>query len=251
MRILVTFAVDWEFKPWLRLGKFQPVPGQKHTYRAVIAGSDVRVLLTGVGADNAVRSIRTVADEIPDACIVSGLAGGLKHQHRPGDILVAHSARAEWMGAVFESSGELFSAATECGAKPVNQFISTTHVVRTVHEKGRLGASADAVDMETFAIMKEMSGVGVPSVAIRSVADSAEMDVPCDFDQALDESGRIRIGQVLAQVIGDPRQAWPLARLGVQSSRAAASLARYLNAFITHLSEHKEKMDLSVPSISQ
>ena len=251
MKILVTFAVDWEFKPWLRLGKFQPVPGQRQAYRAEVAGIDVRVLLTGVGPDNAVRSIRNYADEIPDACIASGLAGGLKHQYRPGDILVARSARAEAAGVVFESSAELFSAATECGAKPVNQFISTSHVVRTVQEKGRLGASADAVDMETFAIMKEMSGLGVPSVAIRSVADSAEMDVPCDFDRALDESGRIRIGQVLGQVVSDPRQAWPLARLGVQSSRAAALLARYLNAFITQLAEHKEKMDLSVPPISQ
>jgi adenosylhomocysteine nucleosidase len=238
MKILVTFAVGWEFKPWFRLGRFQPVPGQNHVYRTEVAGSDVRVLLTGVGADNALLSIRNFADEIADACITSGLAGGLKHQYRPGDILVARSVREEATGMVFESSGELFSAATKFGAKPVNQFISTSHVVRTVLEKGRLGASADAVDMETFAIIKEMSELGVPSVAIRSVADPAETDVPCDFDRALDESGRIRIGQVLGQVVSDPRQAWPLARLGVQSSRAATLLSRFLSAFVAHLAEH-------------
>jgi adenosylhomocysteine nucleosidase len=251
MRILVTFAVDWEFKPWLRLGKFQAVPGNRRAFRTQLAVNDVCVLLTGVGPENAVRSIRNFTDKIPDACIASGLAGGLKPQYRPGEILVARSARAEATGAVFESSEELFKGAAECGATPVNQFISTGRVVRTVHEKSQLSTSADAVDMETFAIMKEMSGLGVPCVAVRSIADSAEMNVPCDFDSALDESGRIRIVQVLGQVVSDPWQARPLARLGVRSSRAAASLARYLDGFIAYLAGHKEKMDLSVQCTSR
>ena len=251
MKILVTFAVDWEFKAWLRLGRFQPVPGNRREFRARMAGSDVRVLLTGVGPENATRSIRNFADDPPDACVASGLAGGLKQEYRPGEILVARAVRAEAAGETYESNKALFDTAVECGAKPVNRFVSTDRVVRTVNEKLQLGASADAVDMETFAIMKEMSGLGVACVGVRSVSDSADMNVPCDFDRALDESGRIRITQVLGQVISDPRQVWPLAQLGVRSSRAATSLARYLEGFIASLAGQKEKMDPRVQCINQ
>jgi nucleoside phosphorylase len=251
MRILVTFAVDFEFKPWYRLGRFHPVPGSGRAFRGQKAGSDVRVILTGVGAVNAARSIRNSVEEIPDVCIASGLAGGLKHQHRSGEILVARAARGENAGTTYESAEPLFNAAVECGAKPVDQFISTGRVVRTAREKVRLGTSADAVDMESFAVMKEMSGLGVPCAAVRCVADPAEMDVPCDFDSALDGSGHIRIVQVLGQVASDPRRVWPLAQLGLRSTRAATSLARYLEGFTDYLAGSKEKMDLSVQHISQ
>ncbi|MEJ2008044.1 MAG: hypothetical protein P8Z30_07810, partial [Acidobacteriota bacterium] len=213
--MMVTFAVDWEFKPWLRIRPFRQVPGGARAFETRIAGTDVTVVLTGVGPLNSSRAIRAAMDAVlPDLCIASGLAGGLKPEHRPGEVLVARGARSEAGREAFKSDEKLFGAAVECGAKAVDRFISAQHVVRTAKEKAQLGASADAVDMESFAIMKEMGDLGVPCVAVRSVADSAEMDVPCDFDRALDSSGHIRIIHVLGQVVCDPRQAWPLARLG-------------------------------------
>jgi len=250
MRILVTFAVDWEFKPWLRLRSFRPDSRNSRMFHTETSGNKLTVLLTGIGPVNAVRSLRDSVHEAPDLCVTSGLAGGLKPEHRPGEILAARATRSEGVEGVFESDEGLFRRCVDYGAKPVNQFISTERVVRTAQEKFGLSSSADAVDMESFAIMKEMSGLGVPCVAVRSVADSAEMDMPCDFDQAVDESGRIRIVQILGQVVSDPRQAWPLVQMGIRSSRAAASLTRYLDGFTALLAEYKEKKDLSVQHIS-
>jgi nucleoside phosphorylase len=251
MRILVTFAVDWEFRPWTRLRPFRPVPGNERLFRTQIAESDVRVVMTGIGQFNAVRSIRAAVDEAPDLCIASGLTGGLKREHRPGEVLVARAACAENGGEVVESDERLFDAAVECGAKAVNQFVSAGRTVRTAKEKSEFHPWADAVDMESFAIMKEMSGLGVPCVAVRSVGDSAEMEVPCDFDRALDASGRIRLMQVLGQVVSNPRRAWPLARFGAQSSRAASLLSRYLDGYTAFLATHQEKLESSVQQISQ
>lgn len=251
MRILATFAVDWEFKPWLRLRSFEQTAGGESVFQSKIAGSDVRVVLTGVGPMNSMQSIRAAMDEVPDLCIATGLAGGLKPEYRTGDILVARKASSQKGRGYFKSDGRLFDTAVECGAKAVNEFISAEHVVRTANGKSRLADSADAVDMESFAIMREMNGLNIPCVAVRCVADSAEMDVPCDFDRALDSSGRIRISRVIGQVICDPRQAWPLAQFGTRSSRAAASLAHYLDNYTNYLVEHKEKMDLSVQQIGQ
>ncbi|HKT10754.1 MAG TPA: hypothetical protein VJW77_02890 [Terriglobia bacterium] len=251
MRVLATFAVDWECKPWLRLGRFRADCVNGRVFCGEIGGHNVSVIITGIGPDNAMRSIRSFVDNAPDVCITSGLAGGLKNQHRPGEILAARSVRAENSALSFESDERLFTAAIECGAKPVGQFISTGRVIRTAQEKSHLGISADAVDMESFAVMKEMSSLGVPCVAVRAVSDSAEMDLPCDFASTLDHSGRIRMVRVLGQVAADPRRAWPLARLGMQSSRAAASLARYLTAYVGYLGEIKEKMDFRVQHVSQ
>ncbi len=251
MKILVTFAVDWEFKPWLRQRAFQSDRRNAGTFSAQIEGIDVRVLLTGIGTGNALRSISATVDEIPDLCITSGLAGGLKPQHRSGEVLVAR--------AVYDSTGEtfvysderLFSSAVDCGAKPASRFISVSQIVRTVQEKTRLSASADAVDMESFAVMKELSRLGVPCAAIRSVSDPLEMRVPYDLDRALDSAGRIRMRQVLGQVVCNPRQLLPLARLAIRSSRATASLARFLDNYVLSLAGFKEKLDLNVQHISQ
>lgn len=251
MKILVTFAVDWEFKPWLRLRAFRPERDGQRAFRTQIAGNLVSVIVTGVGPMNSVRSIRTAMNEVPDLCITSGLAGGLRPQHRPGEVLVARKASSEEERITFKSDERLFDAAVKCGAKAVDEFISAGRVVRTAKGKSQLSASADAVDMESFAIMEEMRGLDVPCVAVRGVADSAEMDVPCDFERALDNSGRIRIIRVVGQVICDPRQAWPLARFGTRSSRAAVSLARYLDKYTNYLAEHKEKTDLSVQQVGQ
>ncbi len=246
MRILVTFAVDWEFKPWARLRRFRKARDGAKIFQTRIAESDVVVVVTGVGPINALRSVRAATDEAPDLCIASGLAGGLKHDYRPGDILVARATCSETGNEAFESDRRLLEVAVKYGATAVNRFISAERVVRTAKRKSALHPTADAVDMESFTVMKEMSALGVPCVAIRCVADSAEMEVPCDFERALDASGHIRIIPVLGQVACDPRQAWPLARFGVRSSRAASTLARFLDRYVAQSVEQEERMDLSV-----
>lgn len=235
----------------MRLRSFHSVLGTGRVFRTEIVGHDVRVIVTGIGPINSVQSIRTSMDEAPDFCIASGLTGGLKHEHRPGEVLVAHAASSKNSGETFNSDEKLLSAAVDCGAKPVDRFVSTGRVVRTAKRKSELHSFADAVDMESFAIMKEMSRLRVPCVAVRSVADSAEMDVPCDFDLALDGSGRVRLMQVLGQVVCDPRQAWPLARFGARSSRAASSLAQFLDGYTVHVGRHPERLEFRVQQISQ
>jgi nucleoside phosphorylase len=251
MKILVTFAVDWEFKPWMSQSSFRPVLGKEHVFQTRVAGGDVRAIVTGVGPLASARLVRTVVDEVPDLCIVSGLTGGLKREYRPGDVLVARGTRSEAGGESLESDKRLFGVAVECGAKAVDQFVSVDRVVRTAKRKSELRSFADAVDMESFVIMKEMDRLAVPCVAVRSVADSAETDVPCDFDRALDAFGRIRMMHVLGQTIRDPRLAWPLVRFGVQSIRAASSLARYLDNYTTFLIAHQERLEFNVHQISR
>src|SRR5512146_10556 len=117
MKILVTFAVDWELRPWRRLRDFRQDRSDARVFHAQIAGSGIMAVLTGVGAQNAVRTLRDCLAEAPDLCVVSGLAGGLKHQHRSGDVLAARTVRQPAAAESITSDERLFNLAVECGAK--------------------------------------------------------------------------------------------------------------------------------------
>lgn len=243
MKILVTLAVDWELRPWRKRRYFRQAPDDNRAFHAEIAGSDIKVILTGVGAENAIQALRACCEETPDLCIISGLAGGLKGEHRSGDILVARAVCRAPGAQSLTSDDRLFHLAVACGAKAVESFVSVAGVVRTSKEKLRLGSFADAVDMESFAVMEEMHRWSVPAVAIRSIADEVELDLMCDFDRALDASGRVRIAQILGQVARAPKELWPLVRFGVESSRAASVLTRYLDEYTSSLGEYEASLD--------
>jgi adenosylhomocysteine nucleosidase len=246
MKVLVTFAVDWELRPWRRVRSFRPAPGDDRAFHAQIAGNNIKAILTGVSSENAIPTLRACLEEVPDLCIISGLAGGLKSEYRSGDVLAARTICREVGAEPLTSDTRLLGLAVRCGAKVVERFISVSRVVRKSKEKLGLGAFADAVDMESFAVIEEMARRGVPSVAIRAIADEVELDLMCDFDRALDDSGRVRITHVLGQVARAPKELWPLVKFGVVSSRAASALARYLDAYITSLGEPKGSLDLLV-----
>lgn len=251
MKMLVTFAVNWEFKPWLRLRAFRQIRGNQQMFQTEVAGGVVEVLLTGIGPQVSMKSIKSIPGRAPDLCISSGLAGGLKLEHQSGEVLVARASCAESDCGKLESSEELLQSAVKCGAKAVSRFVSSSHVVWTSKEKSELHPKADAVDMETFGIMREMSMRGVPCVAVRAVADGAEADLPLDFERALDASGRIRITHVLGRLASDPRQAWPLARFGAQSSRAASALARYLDGYTAFLAMNQKLIERRTQEVRQ
>ncbi len=251
MKIVVTFAVDWELRPWRKLRFFRSDPSDGRIFRANLGETEILAILTGVGPQNAVQALRSCLKESPDLCIISGLAGGLKSEHRSGDILAARTV-CQQTGAAFLASNEsLFNQAVECGAKAAGQFVSVAKVVRTIKEKLQLGALADAVDMESFAVMEAMHVSGVPSIAIRSIADEVELELMCDFERALDNSGRVRMTQVLGQVALAPQEIWPLIKFGIVSSRAAARLARYLDAYISVLEESRARLNLGAQQIAK
>ena len=58
--------------------------------------------------------------------------------------------------------------------------------------------------MESYTILAEAARYGVPAVAVRAISDTADFDMPYDFESARDARGQIRIGGVLAQVLRRP-----------------------------------------------
>src|SRR5258708_34937718 len=126
MKVLVTFAVEAEFAPWRNLRQFsQSNLGDIRAYSAQIRDGELIVLLTGVGGRRAwAEATRVIWDGNVDVCISSGLAGALREEHRPGDVLAAKEVHATNRKNVIPSDLALLHLATTCGPKVPHAFFT-------------------------------------------------------------------------------------------------------------------------------
>ncbi len=252
MRILVTFALENEFAPWHAMRKFRPGKwGESDVYRAEVGYAEVGVVLTGAGPKQAHLEVSKVLGSDPESinlCVSSGLAGALKPAYQVGQVLAARSVRTEAeltdpSSNPLASSEPLLSFAAECGATVVEQFYSAERVVGRAEEKRHLGEHSDAVEMESFEVLLESAAYGIPAIAIRSVSDTVDDDLPLDMNRIFTDEGQVSIRRVLGQVALHPTAVPDLVRLGQNSKAAAESLARFLDKFVACISERFQTLE--------
>src|SRR5260370_17844 len=183
MKVLVTFAVEAEFAPWRKLRQFsQSNLGDIRAFSAQMRDGELIVLLTGVGGRRAwAEATRVIWDGNVDICISSGLAGALREEHRPGDVLAAKEVHATNRKKVIPSDLALLELATACGAKVADAFYSVDRVLVRSTEKCELGAKADAVEMESGPIMLEALAFPATAIAIRAISHAPYASLPLAF----------------------------------------------------------------------
>lgn len=251
MKILVTFALENEFAPWRASRKFRRLKWNTNAFRAEIGAADVNVVLTGVGGRQAALETSKLAWSEPDTvefCISSGFAGALQPQYQIGQVLAARALVAERAptgatGRVLEGSAPLLAFAKDCGATVVSRFYTAEHVISRAEEKQHLGLTADALDMESFVILSKARASGVPGIAIRSVSDTVDEDLPLDMNEVLSDAGSVSIPRVLGQVALRPQSIPALLRLGHRSRRAAESLAVFLDRYVLEFSQRAQGLE--------
>lgn len=233
--VVVTFALDAEFAPWRRLRRFRRFANRPvRSYETRIGGVRLRVVLTGIGRRAATAAEAMVFQDRPDVCIASGLAGAFSPTLRVADIIVAGRVGGP-NGRTIESDPRLFALAVRCGARVVGTLYSSENIVVSVEQKRRMSACADAVDMESATILGECCHRGVPGIAIRAISDPARVDLPLNFNRALTNEGRFSIVRMMGALARRPQAVPGLVRLGLDSRRAAAALATFLDAFVEQL----------------
>ncbi len=247
MKILITFATEREFAPWRRRHEFRRMAAAHSVYEAEIGENTVRVVLTGMGSENARRAVRAALEEVPGIVISSGLAGALKPVHSAGDILAARQVGDVKGNRLAESSTALLAWAAECGAKIVDLFLTSEAIVASASEKRSLGRFADGVEMESEAVLSEALGRGIPVAAIRAVGDGADENLPYDFARACDERGRVRIGRVLTQIARRPHRLPALLRLARQCREASERLADFLDVYVATLAPQTNAQEMESP----
>jgi adenosylhomocysteine nucleosidase len=244
MRILITFAIDAEFAPWKSRHPFVPyefdLSGKRRDFdlfRANIGANEVTVLLTGMGSENARNAMGSICLERPDVFISTGLAGALDGGLHPGDIVAARTSVVMERDLRTESEAGLLDLAAQAGARVVNVFLTSETIVATANEKQSLSFSGSVVEMESTYVLGEAARRQVPGVAVRSISDAAEEDLPVDFQRIADSRGHVIIGGLLKELALHPHRLPLLVRFGQQSRASSKALADFLDRYISLIAE--------------
>lgn len=202
--LLVCFAVPEEAK------FFRPLAGNR---------PDVKILLTGMGPRNAATALRASLGAMRPSLVVSaGFAGGLNPALSAGTVLFADPGKTM-------AEDRLVGA----GARP-GRFHFSKRVITRAAEKKQLyqQTGADAVEMESQVICDICGEHNLGSVTVRVVLDTAEEDLPLDFNQYLTEDERLDMRKLVLGVLARPGKIFSLLRLNKQSQMAAKRLAEVL-----------------------
>ena len=159
------------------------VPAERRAL-AGLAGPELSLHLSGMGAAAAERTASSLIDAGPAAVISAGFCGALADDLRVGDLVVARRVLDERSGDRFAADARLLEAAP--GRRGV--IVSAERIARTPADRARLDGLA--VDLESAAIARVAGAAGIPFLALRAVTDERRHRMP-DFDRIMDAAGRL------------------------------------------------------------
>ncbi len=212
--VLVTFAVKEEAKPF---------------NQAIGSRPEIRVLLTGIGPRNAEKAIRAaLAQHKPDRVLTCGFAGGLRPDLAAGAIVFTADQETGWETALLAA-----------GARPA-RFHCVEQVATTVEQKRALwqATGADAVDMESQIICAACREQGIPSAIVRVILDTADAELPFDFNKYLTADQQVDVPRLTRAVLMSPGRIPALLQLQKEGKAAAEKLGRVLAGLLSEPACH-------------
>src|SRR6266436_693778 len=249
MRILITFAVEAEFAPWKRMHEFRKeellsgghAQGASAVYRTQVGNVYLDVGFTGIGWSGVNQGLDHLLSKKPDVWISSGLAGALRDSLQLSDVIAPHAVlsktSAESPTDRLEVDKELRELALNTGAKAAECLLTTCRVLTLAVEKKAQGSAAELVDMESFDVIREARKRGSRGVIIRAISDSADEDLPIDFNDILSRRRQVSLPRVLLRLAKNPLATPRLIRFGKQSRKAAQSLALFLDSYVFQIAQ--------------
>jgi hypothetical protein len=128
-------------------------------------------------ASESLRSRLSIGRGMPDLVISTGFAGSLSARMKPGDWIVARELRGpDRTAARIARVLEPVLRQTPLAWKEAR--LQSVSAIVTRREQGRLGAWADAVDMESWALFEIAADYGIPFQTLRLISDSPAQPVP-------------------------------------------------------------------------
>ncbi|MBS3964702.1 MAG: phosphorylase [Methylomonas sp.] len=203
-------------------------------------GKGLLLAWSGMGPAYAEITARHMVAQGVRRLVSWGCAAALSPQLKPGDLVIASRVGAEqsrfdtdrdWTAAVLNLlSGELkaLSGAIACSDRIVANNVEKQAIFSR--------SQALALDMESAAIAAVASEQQLPFLAVRAIADPADMTLPDAVARSLKADGTVDLLKVMTQVAWHPGQIPALIRLGLHFGRAQTALkqaARHLERIVS------------------
>ena len=193
--------------------------------RIAADGSGISVLITGIGCKNAEKSVRQfLANNSPKLVLTCGFAGGLNPDLKLGDVVfeLPDSKRET-------PNSKLHEHLLAAGAKPA-KFFCAGRIATTIAEKKKLReeTGADAIEMESEMIHSVCRERGIPCATIRAISDTAEEDLPLDFNRLSKSDQSLDYAKLFLALAKSPGKIGALMELQKKTRFAAEQLAAIL-----------------------
>lgn len=186
------------------------------------------IIYSGAGLSNAASAAQTLINKGVQCLISWGCAAGLAADAKPGNLIIASQvvdedhqfdtdhAMSEALRQILPShltllEGKLFSSAA---------LVSLSRDKQWLHQH----SLATALDMESTAIADMAFRAQLPFMAIRSIADPVNMNLPNAVTQALNDNGQVDLIKLLSYLLSHPWEVTALIKLGLHFHAAQKTL---------------------------
>lgn len=193
--------------------------------------------LSGAGPEAAARCAALLFERGATAIISWGCAAALDPALNPGDLVLPAAiigADGQTLATDPAWRGRLVSTLEPRLTVYQGKLLESRRIVGSAAEKRALFANtgAAALDMESAAAARAALGFGLPFLAVRSIVDPADVDIPPSIAAAFDRNGVLHVPQMLGRALLRPVDFLGIIRLGrdfgaaMDTLRRVASLSR-------------------------
>ncbi len=201
----------------------------RKTKKIIRLGNNVLLYAGGIGADAANTAALRLLDSGATAIMSYGSAAGLVQQVRPGTVILpkcvmhiqntTHHADPVWHQHIHAQLNDKLNV-------HAGTILHAQDYIKTVADKRSYAMhGAVAADMETWVVANVASQANIPFLALRAVADAADMHLPVIAMHSIEQhTGRIKVLKMLRRLARNPRELYQLYQMYQCFSAAKSSL---------------------------
>jgi len=194
---------------------------------------------TGMGQLNADWVVRQLFNQKAVQAVINiGLAGALSPALQLGDLVIGEEVRST---SSFAPTPALLQAASQVKLDGVRAhtgiIITQDEILWRASDKRRLAlelpsGTVGCVDMESAAVATVCDQHQIPFLAVRSISDRLDEDLPADFNRFRGRNGNLAIGKLLASSALHPASLPGLVELRRRTCLCAEHLARFVEQLV-------------------
>lgn len=177
------------------------------------------------------RGLAAALTSRPSAILSFGICGALDPGLRVGDLVIADGVAIgdTWLAADVVWTAELRSALP---AARQGDIVGGDVIIDSPEAKSVLwrATGAVAVDMESHAVARAASNIGIPFAVVRAVSDTADRALPRAAQAGFRTDGEPDVGAVVRALARRPWELPALIRVALEAEAAFRTLARAARA---------------------